>query len=188
LARDIAIERRELAAADLRGERVGGAAIAQPYRAEEADRHHACKRECERAAMRAQPANEELAQRVRARQQELAGIEPSELFGHLLRGGKPLLLLARDRPFGDRAQILRRLAREHAQRCRWFLQRRCDQRVRIVLGGIPIWRLAGQHGVEDRAECIDIVGRIDGLAGGLCRRHVARRADHRADLGEVRIA
>ncbi len=48
-------------------------------------------------------------------------------------------------------------------------------------------RLAREDLVHDRAERIDIGARIDREPARLLRRHVRRRADHRADRREIRV-
>ena len=45
-------------------------------------------------------------------------------------------------------------------------------------------RVAGEHLVENHAEAVDVGARIDVVVGALLGRHVARRADQRAGLGE----
>ena len=51
-----------------------------------------------------------------------------------------------------------------------------------------VGRHAGQHFVEDDAERVDVGALVDLLAEDLLGRHVLRRADDVAGLGELRVA
>ena len=53
---------------------------------------------------------------------------------------------------------------------------------------LDIWRNAGQHFVHDDPEAVDIGAEIDFFAENLFRRHVFRRTDDIAGLGQGGIA
>ena len=72
-----------------------------------------------------------------------------------------------------------------------------DRRLRLALDVLVhdghvvaavVGRLAGEHLIQDDAERVDVGALVDLLAEDLLGRHVFRRADHVAGLGELRVA